>query len=238
VARKFAVFDIDGTVIRWQLFHSIVNELINRGQLSAKAEREIKTSRMTWKRREHEDSFTAYEHVLVHAYLDALGHMDSTEHQSAVESVFAEYKEQTYTYTRDLIHQLKAQGYLLFAISGSQQEIVEKFADYYGFDHAIGARLERLGDAFTGNITSPARGKQAALDAILNQYDLLREGSIAVGDTASDMVLLEAVEQPIAFNPNSELFAAAKAHGWKIVLERKNVVYELEKDSTGYRLIS
>jgi HAD superfamily hydrolase (TIGR01490 family) len=236
VAQKFAVFDIDGTVIRWQLFHSIVNELVNRGQLSPKAERDIKAARMTWKHREHEDSFTEYEMVLVHAYLDTLQHMSASEYAAAVDSVFAEYKDQTYTYTRDLIRKLKAQDYMLFAISGSQQEIVEKFASYYGFDHAIGAKLERADGAFTGKIDSPAIGKQAALDKILGEYELTHQGSIAIGDTASDIVLLEAVEQPVAFNPNAELFGVAKERGWKIILERKNVIYELEPRDGQYIL--
>lgn len=236
MARRFALFDIDGTVIRWQLFHSVVNELIRRNQLSGDAAKAIHDARMTWKRRENEDSFKSYEQVLVHAYLDALTGLSVVQYNAAIESVFNEYKDQTYTYTRDLIRKLKADGYALFAISGSQQEIVSKFAEYYGFDDAIGAHLEQLNGHFTGKIETPALGKQAALDKLFARHDVTKDGSIAVGDSESDLALLEAVEQPIAFNPSAGLFAIAKDRGWKVVIERKNVVYELEENDGSYLL--
>lgn len=236
VASKFAVFDIDGTVIRWQLFHSIVDELIKQGQLPATAKQTIREARMTWKRRTADDSFTTYEQTLVHTYLDALQNLEVSVYHTAIDTVFEEYKDQVYTYTRGLTAKLKADGYLLFAISGSQQEIVNKFADYYGFDEAIGAELEQMDGKFTGKIVSPATGKQAALDSLFQKYELEQAGSIAVGDTQSDVVLLAAVEKPIAFNPSAGLFAIAKERGWKIVLERKNVVYELESHDGSYLL--
>lgn len=40
--------------------------------------------------------------------------------------------------------------------------------------------------------------------------------------------MLSIVERPIAFNPDKDLFNAAKHNGWKIVVERKNMIYKLE----------
>jgi len=34
------------------------------------------------------------------------------------------------------------------------------------------------------------------------------------------------VDKPIAFNPNSKLYRYAKRAGWKIVVERKDVIYK------------
>jgi len=45
------------------------------------------------------------------------------------------------------------------------------------------------------------------------------------------------VEKPIAFNPDKELYEIAAKTSWKIVLERKNMIYELEKDSGRYELV-
>jgi phosphoserine phosphatase len=53
------------------------------------------------------------------------------------------------------------------------------------------------------------------------------EGSVGVGDTEGDISLLEAVELPICFNPNMKLFERAKLKDWKVVIERKDVIYEL-----------
>ncbi|MGH7240939.1 MAG: HAD family hydrolase [Candidatus Saccharimonadales bacterium] len=233
---RFAVFDIDGTVIRWQLFHAIVGELARRKQLSPAAAGKIHEARMTWKRRDGEDSFKAYEHTLLDVYLEALSGMSVVQYQAAVENVFEEYKDQTYTYTRDLIRTLKEQGYLLFAISGSQQEIVNKFAAYYGFDDAIGTHLEQLNGTFTGKSETPVQGKGAFLEKLLSRHDTSHDGSIAIGDSESDIPLLEAVERPIAFNPNAGLLKTAQARGWNVVLERKNVVYELRNHDGTYLL--
>ena len=61
-------------------------------------------------------------------------------------------------------------------------------------------------------------------------------GSVAVGDSASDVSMMELVELPIALNPEKKLYEHAKKRSWKIVLERKNMVYELEATDGNYRL--
>jgi phosphoserine phosphatase len=48
-----------------------------------------------------------------------------------------------------------------------------------------------------------------------------------VGDSEADIPMLSAVEYPICFNPNSKLFAHAKEQNWTVVVERKDVVYEM-----------
>ena len=70
--QPFAVFDIDGTVIRWQLYHAIVNELGSRGFMPKSSVDEIQDARMTWKKRTHSQSFSHYEHQLVDAYQNTL----------------------------------------------------------------------------------------------------------------------------------------------------------------------
>jgi phosphoserine phosphatase len=51
---------------------------------------------------------------------------------------------------------------------------------------------------------------------------------VGVGDTESDIPFLKLVDRPICFNPNRKLYAAAKRHGWKVVVERKDVIYKIE----------
>jgi phosphoserine phosphatase len=59
---------------------------------------------------------------------------------------------------------------------------------------------------------------------------------VAVGDTHGDIEMLEFVEQPIAFNPNKTLYDYAREKGWQIVVERKNVIYQLGAVDGEYRL--
>jgi HAD superfamily hydrolase (TIGR01490 family) len=236
--RKFAVFDIDGTLIRWQLYHAIVDELVTQGSIKAANYQAVEQARDTWKRRGHVSSFDSYEQALIKVHDAAVDSLSIEDYQKAVDAVFEAYKDQVYTYTRDLIRSLKQEGYVLLAISGSHQDVIQKLAEYYGFDEAVGPTYGRK----DGHITRPLKpvyGRKAIiLKELVKKHDLSYEGSIAIGDSATDIDILKLVEKPIAFNPTRDLFAHAKAQHWQIVIERKNVIYELEADKHGgYRLV-
>lgn len=234
--KKFAAFDIDGTLIRWQLFHAIVHELGKSGHISTKRHETIRQARMQWKNRGSNDAFARYEATLVDVYIASLKEINPTDYLTVVDNVFEEYKDQLFVYTRTLLHKLKNDGYTLFAISGSQDEIVQKLANYHGFDAAVGARLEIRDGRFTGKIETPIHDKAAVLDALIAEHGVNHSGSIAVGDSASDIAMLSAVEYPIAFNPEKRLYNYAMQHKWGIAIERKNVVYELMPNDHGYNL--
>jgi len=235
--KPFAAFDIDGTLIRWQLYHAIFDTLAKQGSINPSEYTEIRNARMAWKQRSHEESFKDYERRMVQNYDAALQQLSYAAYEQAIDEVFEEYKDQAYAYTKGLIKDLKQQGYLLFAISGSQNEIVGKLAKYYGFDDWVGADYPRDAQgAFTGEKIMPAGKKHEVLARLVKKHEATTEGSIAVGDSAGDISMLEFVERPIAFNPEKQLYQHARAGGWEIVLERKNVIYNLKADDGRYIL--
>lgn len=235
--RPFAVFDIDGTLIRWQLYHAIVDALGKDGHIPEEHFAAMKAARMQWKNRETNDSFPAYEHAVIDAYDTAVTSLTKDVFLGAAQKVFDEYKDQTYAYTRDLIRELQAKNYLLFAISASQQEIVEMLAKYYGFDAWGGSEYEYIGGRYTGNkFVLRSHEKPKRLQTLIEKFGATAKGSIGVGDSSGDIPMLEAVQQPIAMNPDKKLFQHAREQGWKIVVERKNVVYELEGNNGTYVL--
>jgi HAD superfamily hydrolase (TIGR01490 family) len=235
--RKFAAFDIDGTLIRWQLYHALVDGLIKQGYAQPEDWTQIHESRMSWKTRSHAEAFKAYEHELISTYDKILTSLSVKQFNEVVDKVFDEYKDQVYVYTRDLIKDLKAKGYLLFAISGSQREIVKKIAEYYGFDDFSGSIYVQKGGKFSGKVILPHLNKDKVLKEFIAKHNAELKGSIAVGDSLGDSAMMEAVEQPIAFNPEAKLFKVAKEKSWKVVLERKNMVYELEENNGKYELV-
>lgn len=231
--KPFAVFDIDGTLIRWQLYHAVADALAKRSVFDPEAYRDIREARMLWKRRAHSESFKAYEERLVRGYEALLSRLSVRQFQTAANDVFDEYKDQVYTYTRDLIKSLRAQGYLLLAISGSQTEIVGKIADYYGFDDFVGTQYERVSGRFSGRRASAPKDKAEVLRMLVHKHEATFKGSLAVGDSEGDIPMLEIAEEAVAFNPSEKLFRHAARKGWKIVVERKNHVYELiQRDGT------
>lgn len=234
--RKFAVFDIDGTLVRWQFFHAIVHELGKSGAMNSAAHQNIRDARMQWKQREHVDSFHDYELALVQIYFEALPSISQVDHQAAIGRVFEEYKDQMFTYSRHLLERAKKDGRVVLAISGSHDSVLKLLADYIGLDDFIGANFEYKNGAYTGVVNSPISDKASALRQLVAKHDLALEGSLGIGDSESDIGMLELVENPIAFNPSAGLLEAAKKRDWKIVLERKNVVYELESYNGQYIL--
>jgi HAD superfamily hydrolase (TIGR01490 family) len=234
--KKFAVFDIDGTLIRWQLYHALADELARRGHIDDKTYRRMKDARMAWKKRT-ESSFRDYEQQVIKVYELALKNVSFAELDQAIELVFSEYKDQVYVYTRELIKTLKYRGYTLLAISGSQAEIIKKIAEHYGFDDFEATVYERGPKSFTGKKVVASQHKDKVLMELVRKHSLSYKGSIAVGDSASDIVMLEMVDEPIAFNPEQHLFEHAKRKGWKIVVERKNMFYEMELSDGKYQLV-
>lgn len=237
LGKKFAVFDIDGTLIRWQLYHALVEALVRNGSINEKIFAEVKNARMEWKKRAHTKAYRDYEDALVQAFLKALPNIKPSQFEQAAQEAFDEYKDQVYTFTRELIPFLKSKDYTILAISGSQTQTVAKIAEYYGFDDFVGSELEIKNGKFTGKNITPYGKKDQILKKLIEKHCLSLSGSLAVGDSESDIAMLEMVEQPIVFNPTSELFKVAKEHKWPIIVERKNVVYKLDpSDNDGYVL--
>lgn len=233
---KFAVFDIDGTLIRWQLYHTVVNRLAKSGALGLQAQIELKEAMMKWKKRDNSESFKEYEHRLVKHYEQSLRNIDTQFFDELVYDVFNEYKDQTYTYSRNLLNKLKKDGYKLFIISGSQIELIEKIAKYYGFDDYIASQYQRDESGFTGEIQISTLNKSASLKTLLKRNNVTTKDSFGIGDTKSDINFLQEVENPIAFNPDTILYNEALKKGWPIVVERKNVIYELKNQNGKYIL--
>lgn len=234
--KRFAAFDIDGTLIRWQLYHAVVDKLAQDELLGSEARQRLHDARMIWKRREHPEAFKAYEKELIRVYESALPNLSAAQFDKAVNRVAEEYKSQVYTYTRSLAKRLKAKGYTLIAISGSHTELVQHVAKQFGFDIWVGSEYERAGNRFTGKRIIASHNKEQTLNQLIKQHGLSRTGSYAVGDSRTDAPMLAMVDHPIAFNPDQELFDVAQQHRWPIVIERKNVVYKLEPRDGSYVL--
>lgn len=236
--RPFAVFDIDGTLIRWQLYHAIADEMGNQGILSKEDYENTKKARMTWLERSSEDSFLDYEAVLIRIVENAIPGI----HENVVEEICSEvinkYKNQVHTFTRDKIISLKKQNYLIFAISGSPEIIVKLLSTYYNFDDYGGSKYEIINHHYTGkNSILNFSKKTEYLNKLIVKHNATLKGSQAYGDSEGDIPLLTHVEQPTAFNPTKKLYLYAQQQRWPIVIERKNVIYYLEpQDNETYLL--
>jgi HAD superfamily hydrolase (TIGR01490 family) len=229
MSQKFAAFDIDGTLFRSGLYREVVYELIATDKAPAELSRAFSQLEVDWQARKHVNAFKVYEKAMADTFDVILPRIKCDDFDTAAQAVFERLGDHVYTYTRDLVMDLKQRDYTLIAISGSQEELVKPFADKYGFDIWVGQHYERGDNGyFTGRIVKTHEGKDVILRDIVEQHELGFIESVAIGDSRGDVGMLSIVEQPIAFNPDRELFDAAKQNGWKVVVERKNMIYELE----------
>lgn len=226
--RRVAVFDVDGTIFRSSLLIQIVDKLIERGSFPKETRAEYEQERIKWIDREGD--YEEYIMAVVHAFRKHLKGIHYGELAEAAEELVDEQWKRTYRYTRDLIADLKKQGYFLLAVSHSPKTVLDKFCPKLGFDKAYGIVYE-IGpsDLFTGSMADEhvIMNKANILKRAVEKENLTLDGSIGVGDTESDIPFLDMVAQPICFNPNMKLYKYAKRMEWKVVVERKDVVYDL-----------
>lgn len=226
--RPVAVFDIDGTLFRSSLVLELVEELVVRGVFPEEAKEMYQGAKEDWQNREGD--YEPYIRGVVLAFAKYAKGVPFEETANIAGEVIESRHARVYRYTRDLAKELKAKGYYLLAISHSPKFIVDGFAYELGFDKSYGTFYETgASERFTGTIADEhlIMNKSAILKRAVEKEGLTLHGSVGVGDTESDISMLDMVETPIAFNPSRALYRHALTHKWKVVVERKDVIYEL-----------
>jgi len=226
--QRVAIFDVDGTIFRSSLLIQVVDRLIDKGVFPKTAQKVYEREHEKWLDREGD--YQEYIDAVVQAFLKHLKGVHYGELADVAEEVVERQWKRTYRYTRDLLKELKKKDYYLLAVSHSPKTVLDKFCPRLGFDKVYGTIYE-IGpqDCFTGNVVDPhlIYNKANVIKRAIEKEHLTLAHSIGVGDTESDIPMLEMVAQPICFNPNKKLYRHAKRMKWKVVVERKDVVYDL-----------
>jgi HAD superfamily phosphoserine phosphatase-like hydrolase len=226
--RSAAIFDIDGTIFRSSVLIELVERLIERELFPEDAREGYARERSLWLSRR--GSYEEYVLAVVEVFETHLKGVYYGDFADVAEEVMYEQREWVYRYTRELIERLKAQNYYLLAVSQSPKTALDVFGTHFGFDKVYG-RIYEIGpeNRFTGNVVDEQiiGNKANVVRRAVQKEGVTLEGSIGVGDTEGDIGFLELVETPICFNPNSSLYRYARRMGWQIVVERKDVIYEL-----------
>ncbi len=227
--RKVAIFDIDGTIFRSSLLIEVMDAMIEAGLFPVSAARRYTKAHAAWLDRK--GSYNDYIMAVIDAFKRHIRGVHFKDFLRVANQVARLRKDRVYRFTRDLACELKKKGYFLLAISLSPKGVVDSFAKNLGFDkvYALRYAINETTGRYTGEYMDieTIRNKGAILERALLKENLTLKGSVGVGDTESDISFLKRVDRPICFNPNSHLHAHAKRAGWKIVVERKDVIYKL-----------
>lgn len=225
---KLAVFDIDGTIFRKNLHFELINELVWLKVFPQTVRKELNRAYTDWL--EHVGTYEEYRKALVTLYAKYVKDCKVEDIEKASKIVVPFHKDRTYVFAEKLIDKLKEENYHIIAVSGSPIEIVEEFNRLHlHFDEVFGSVYERSDDGiYTGREGFvPVKNKGQFIKQYVYEKKLTLKDSYGVGDTESDASFLELVENPIAFNPNHNLKELAQENKWKIVVEKKDVIYEI-----------
>jgi HAD superfamily hydrolase (TIGR01490 family) len=224
---KIAVFDIDGTIFRKNLAFELINELAWLKVFDKKVRNELVNHYTNWL--DHKGVYEDYRKALVALYADNIRGCKKEDVLRASQIVIPFFKDRTYVFADQLIEKLKKSSYNIIAISGSPQEIVEEYNKHLKFDAVFGAVYELdKNNIYTGAaIFEPPKYKDQVVRQYVAENGLTLVDSYGIGDTESDAKVLEIVAHPIAFNPNYNLKKIAEEKGWRIVVEKKDVIYEM-----------
>lgn len=223
---RLAIFDIDGTIFRSSLLMRLVDELVYHKIFSREIHNQVMKIRSAWFNRE--TSYKKYSDSIVDILKENIVNKSQEDIIKYSKNLIELQKSIYFRFTRDLIKKLKP-DYNLLAISGSLQETLEQLNKYINFDYIFGTQFEVDHEGkYTGVVLQePVKHKEIFLKQFIKDNNLSLKGSLAVGDTDSDIKVMDLAQKAIAFNPNDKLYEYAKRHRWQVVVERKNVIYKI-----------
>jgi len=225
---KIAIFDIDGTIFRKNLAFELINELSWMNCFPRNVRNELVKHYTSWL--EHKGTYEQYRQALVELYEKHIKGCTREDVEKASKIVISFHQDRTYVFSENLIKQLRADGYHIIAISGSPIEIVREYnRRHLHFDAVFGSVYDMTDKGvYTGGTDyEPSRHKGSVLKQYAYEHKLTLDDSYGVGDTESDADFLKEVANPIAFNPNENLRAIALEKKWQIIVEKKDVIYDM-----------
>ena len=122
------------------------------------------------------------------------------------------------------VHEL---GGKIGAVSGGFSQVLEPLAKEIGLDYWMANSLEVRGGKLTGNLVGPvidAEAKATALKSWASDSRIPLEQTIAIGDGANDIQMLECAGYAVAFRPKPVLKQYAD-----LVIEENSLISLIEK---------
>jgi phosphoserine phosphatase len=115
---------------------------------------------------------------------------------------------------RTLVATMRANGAHTCLVSGGFTLFTARVAALFGFDEHRGNTLEIRDGKLTGRVAEPILGrdaKRATLIALRDQLGLAAEDTLAVGDGANDLAMIEAAGLGVAYHAKPMVAQAAAA---------------------------
>jgi HAD superfamily hydrolase (TIGR01490 family) len=122
----------------------------------------------------------------------------------------------------ELVERHRKDDDLVVMTTATNRFITELTARHFGIEHLLATETQMAGDVFTGRpegTLNMREGKVERLELWLAARGESLEDyrSAAYSDSMNDLPLLEAVDDPVAVDPDPRLAQLAQARGWPIL---------------------
>ncbi|MEB3024226.1 MULTISPECIES: HAD-IB family hydrolase [unclassified Parvimonas] len=234
-----AFFDIDGTIARESLMIEHFKRLIKYEILDESVWVDnVKQLYMEYVNRY--GAYDAYIEALSEKYRSDLKGFDIKYNKFIAEQSIKKVFKRVYVFSRNQLEFHKANGHLIFFISGSPDFLVKEMAEKYDVTEFRATKYLYDEDGkFTGEIVPMwhSEGKDEVCNEIIEKYDIDIEKSYAYGDTTGDLSMLRRFGNAYTINPSNKLLQRIKndeelSKKVNIIVERKDVIYKLKADVT------
>jgi HAD superfamily phosphoserine phosphatase-like hydrolase len=213
---RVAVLDMDGTLLPGALGLRLAQHLAAAGA-------PIDVDRLEDVLERYRCGSVSHAEMTVEAqnvYLNGLAGLAVTVVDQAATAVWRQARGHLYAYVEPLLLTLRNAGFRVVLISGSPRETVALAARDLNVDTWAGATL-KVQDGYLQKAVVQLPGmpgeKVRLLGSLLNGAQIDFPASIAIGDSLTDVEILELVGHPFAFDPDTALHEVAKVRGWPIV---------------------
>jgi len=212
--RIAAFFDVDRTLVRGSSMLALARPLWRAGLLPSRsvlsaAIRGLQFSAYGFSEQEIQRS--------VHSIGDAVRGMEAAKLRRVAEQAIPRVLgPRLYEEALELIDWHRDRGHLIFLVSASTHELIDRLGGIVGADGVVASEAEIVAGRYTGIVDlCHGSAKVDALRRLAAAHRVDLEGSFAYGDGVGDIPMLQAVGHPVTVNADRRLRAAARRRGWR-----------------------
>ena len=115
----------------------------------------------------------------------------------------------------DLIVWHRRNGHLVFLVSASTRDLIDRLGEMVGADGVVASEAEIIDGRYSGAVSlCHGAAKAMAIRRLAEAHGIDLHRSYAYGDAGGDIPMLRAVGHPTAVNADRRLRAAARRQGW------------------------
>ncbi|MFZ2803766.1 MAG: HAD-IB family phosphatase [Patescibacteria group bacterium] len=222
-------FDFDGTYSRWHTMPTFYNDLMREGVVPMGTDAELYARLQAYRNRE--GSFADYEQGVVPMFQKILRGRKIEDVQLVAQKLVERNLKRSYVFTRELLAAGLEAKMPCFLVSGGPESVIAEFATRLGFTDYLASAYPHDEGVYTGKEPAHWIGRKGeAMHKLADRYCLNPSHSIVIGDTTSDIEMLENALWPICFNPTRKLYELADTKAWPVVIERKDLILCTRKE--------